>query len=197
MTMPGATTNSPDPVGLPGRVAPAPDGAPQPSLEALARQWQAASDQVFTSALSDPAAYIRATRLVGAVVADLRTRGHGREALLEAWREHREVIVQVASDDDLLTTEGLDLTAVAGAAFAMRHREVAHDMANDARREALSRLTPAAWAVLEESGYAPGDPFVPYRRLEVHPGTGRALLVTTSPDECYRTCTHRARGCGA
>lgn len=162
----------------------------QPSLETLARQWQAAVDRVFTAAVSDPQAYIRATRLVGAVAADLRALGRGAEPLIAAWSRHREIVLRVAAGDDLLTTEGIDLAAVAAAAFAMRHREVAHEVAVDARREAIARLPSAAWSVLEEHGYAAGDPFVPYRRIEVHPATGRALLVTTAPDENYSGCTH-------
>jgi hypothetical protein len=182
MTMPKKASDRSDP---PDQTASA-----QPSLETLARQWRAAADQVFTAALHDPQVYIRATRLVGAVAAHLRALGRGAAPLIAAWGRHREIVLRVAADDDLLTTDGVDLTAVAAAAFAMRHREVAHEIAVDARREAMSRLPSAAWSVLEEHGHAHGDPFIPYRRIEVHPATGRALLVTTAPDESYSACTH-------
>ncbi len=162
----------------------------QPSLGMLVQQWRAAADQVFTAALSDPEAYIRATRLAGAVAAHLQTLGRGAAPLISAWSRHREIMLRVTADDDLLTTEGIDVTAVAAAAFAMRHREVAHEIAVDARRDAISHLPLTAWSVLEEHGYAHGDPFVPYRRVEVHPATGRVILVTTAPDESYSACTH-------
>ena len=170
---------------------PDPKASAQPSLETLAQQWRAAADQVFTAALSDPQAYIRATRLAGAVAAHLRTLGRGAAPLITAWSRHREIVLRVTADDDLLTTEGVDVTAVAATAFAMRHREVAHEIAVDARREAISHLPSTAWSVLEEHGYAHGDPFVPYRRIEVHPATGRVILVTTAPDESYSACTHQ------
>ena len=182
MTMPKEASDHSDP--------PDPKAPRQPSLETLARQWRAAADQVFASALSDPPAYIRATRLVGAVAAHLRALGRGAGPLITAWSRHREIVLRVTADDDLLITDGLDLTAVAATAFAMRHREVAQEIAVDARREAISHLPSATWSVLEEHGYAHGDPFVPYRRIEVHPAAGRALVVTTAPDESYSACTH-------
>lgn len=163
------------------------------SLDTLARQWRAASDQAFTAAAHDPQTYIRATRLVGALSAHLRTLGSGAAPLLGAWRRHREIVLRVAADDDLLTTDGVDLATVAAAAFAMRHREVAQEIAADERRAAMSARPADAWSVLEERGYAPGDPFVPYRRLEVHPATGRALLITTAPDENYQVCIHQVQ----
>ena len=182
MSMPKNASDQSDP--------PDPKAPAQPSLETLARQWRAAADQVFAAPLSDPQAYIRATRLVGAVATHLRTLGRGAAPLITAWSRHREIVLRVTADDDLLTTEGVDVTAVAATAFAMRHREVAHEIAVDARREAISQLPSATWSVLEEHGYAHGDPFVPYRRIEVHPATGRAILVTTAPDESYSACTH-------
>lgn len=183
MTMPNEASDQRDPLEQTARG--------QPSIETLARHWRAAADQVFTAAVHDPQAYIRATRLVGAVAAHLRAMGRGAAPLTAAWSRHREIVLRVTADDDLLTTEGLDLTAVAAAAFAVRHREVAQEIAAEARREAIAQLPSAAWSVLEEHGYAPGDPFVPYRRIEVHPATGRALLVTTAPDESYSACTHQ------
>ena len=44
--------------------------------------------------------------------------------------------------------------------------------------------------MLEESGSSGGDPFVPYRRVEAEPSTGRALLVTTRPDDTFTGCVH-------
>ena len=100
----------------------------------------AAADQVFTAALSDPQAYIRATRLAGAVAAHLRTLGRGAAPLITAWSRRREIVLRVTADDDLLTTEGVDVTAVAATAFAMRHREVAHE--HGRRRTPGGDLTP-------------------------------------------------------
>ena len=54
------------------------------------------------------------------------------------------------------------------------------------------------WAVLEESGEPAGDPFLPYRRLEVDVATGRALLVSATPDDEFGRCrAHRRARCGS
>jgi hypothetical protein len=47
--------------------------------------------------------------------------------------------------------------------------------------------------VVEETGSPEGDPFLPYSRIEVEAGTGRAVLVTTVPDDDYRGVVHQVR----
>jgi hypothetical protein len=168
---------------------PAPD-ARQAASELL-RTWNAAADRAFSAGIHQPDVYLRTTRLVGAVARELRECARGVEPLLDAWREYREFVRRVAESSDLLTADGLDVEAVAGAAFAMRYREVLEQITLDVRLAALAKAAPGVgWLVLEESGYRPGDPFVPYRRLEVDPGTGRALLVTTRPNETFTECVH-------
>ncbi|MDA0641037.1 hypothetical protein, partial [Nonomuraea ferruginea] len=166
---------------------PAPD-ARQAASELL-RLWTAAAERAFAGSAHQPDIYLRTTRLVGAVAQRLRESGRGLEPLVEAWAEHRELVRRVVESSELLTSDGLDVEAVAGAAFAMRYREALEEVTLDDRLAALAQAAPGAgWLVLEESGYRPGDPFVPYRRLEVDPATGRALLVTTRPDETFTAC---------
>ena len=157
----------------------------------LSRLWTAASERAFPASIHQPEIYLRTTRLVGAVAQELRGRGRGVESLLEAWSEHGDLVRRVADSGDLLTVDGLDVEAVAGIAFAMRYREVLEEVALDDRLAALAAAPPGTgWLVLEESGYRPGDPFVPYRRLEADVRTGRALLVTTRPDDTLTACVH-------
>ncbi len=168
---------------------PAPD-ARQAASELL-RLWTAAAERAFAGSAHQPDIYLRTTRLVGAVAQRLRESGRGLEPLVVAWAEHRELVRRVVESSELLTSDGLDVEAVAGAAFAMRYREALEEVTLDDRLAALAQAAPGAgWLVLEESGYRPGDPFVPYRRLEVDPATGRALLVTTRPDETFTACVH-------
>jgi hypothetical protein len=168
-----------------------PAADPRKAADDLARLWTAASEQVFTTGVHQPDIYVRTTRLVAAVVQELRGHGRGIEVLLGVWPEHSDLVRRVARSSDLLTTDGLDVEAVAGAAFAMRYREVLEETTLGDRLAALA-AAPAGtgWLVLEESGYGPGDPFVPYRRLEADARTGRALLVTTRPDDAFTTCVH-------
>jgi hypothetical protein len=169
---------------------PNPAADPRRAAEDLSRLWAAASERAFAGGIQ-PEIYLRTTRLVSAVAQELRGRGRGVEPLLEAWREHGDLVRQVADSGDLLTRDGLDVETVAGAAFAMRYREVREEVTLDDRLAALAAAPPGTgWLVLEESGYRPGDPFVPYRRLEADAGTGRALLVTTRPDDTFTACVH-------
>ncbi|WP_326644188.1 hypothetical protein OG884_09500 [Streptosporangium sp. NBC_01755] len=161
------------------------------AAEDLSRLWTAASERAFPASIHQPEIYLRTTRLVGAVAQELRGSGRGVDPLLEAWSERGDLVRRVADSDDLLTVDGLDVEVVAGVAFAMRYREVLEEVALDDRLAAFAAAPPGAgWLVLEESGYRPGDPFVPYRRLEADARSGRALLVTTRPDETLTACVH-------
>jgi hypothetical protein len=170
---------------------PTPAADPRRAAEDLSRLWTAASERAFAAGIHQPEIYLRTTRLVGAVAQELRGRGRGVEPLLEAWREHGDLVRRVVGSSDLLTMDGLDVETVAGAAFAMRYRDVREEVTLDDRLVVLAAAPPGTgWLVLEESGYRPGDPFVPYRRLEADAGTGRALLVTTRPDDTFTACVH-------
>lgn len=172
-----------------------PDPRPAADLRAaagqLSRLWAATSERAFATTLHQPDVYVRTTRLVSAITRELRRRGRGFAPLLEAWRGRDELVHDVAGSDGALSVEGLDTEAIAAAAFAMRYREVLEEITLDDRLAALAAgPKDGGWVVLEESGHAPGDPFVPYRRLEADPRTGRALLVTTRPDDTFTTCVH-------
>lgn len=170
---------------------PRPAGDLRAVAEQLSRLWVATSERAFAAALHQPDVYVRTTRLVSAITQELRRRGRGVGPLLEAWQGRHELVRGVADSDGALTVDGLDAEAIAGAAFAMRYREVLEEITLDDRLAALAAgPRDGGWLVLEESGHAPGDPFVPYRRLEADSRTGRALLVTTRPDETFTSCVH-------
>ncbi|GAB3160635.1 hypothetical protein [Microbispora hainanensis] len=170
---------------------PTPAAGPREAAEELSRQWAATSERAFSAGLHQPDIYLRTTRLAGAVAEELRRRGRGIGSLLDAWREHGDLVRRVARSSESLTAEGLDIEAIAGAAFTIRYREVLEEVTCDDRLAALAAApTDTRWVVLEESGYRPGDPFVPYRRLEADARTGRALLVTTRPDDAFTGCVH-------
>jgi hypothetical protein len=170
---------------------PGPAETPREAASELSRLWAAASERAFPAGLHQPDVYLRTTRLVGAIVQELRRRGRGIEPLLDAWRVHGDLVRRVAGSSELLSVAGLDIQAIAGAAFTIRYREVLEEVGREDRLAALAAAPPdTGWVVLEESGYRPGDPFVPYRRLEADARTGHALLVTTRPDEAFTGCVH-------
>jgi hypothetical protein len=159
----------------------------------LSERWAADADRAFSSALDRPDVYQRSTRLIGALTDVLRQRSRGLAGLVRDWELREQVLAQAVATDPRLTLEGLDTAAVLGAAFTMRRREAAQESAEDRRVAFLAGMTGTDWVVVEEEGYAPGDPFVPYRRLEVHVPAGLAIAVSTMPDETMMATTHHVQ----
>jgi hypothetical protein len=156
-----------------------------------AASWRTAEAALFTDLLSRPDLYQSVIVLVGATVARLRRLGPSTRALLAAAANIATVVGEVRADDGLASV-GIDPELVGRAALALRHGEVLVEQAAARRRDLLAaaRSSSAGWVVLEETGDWSGDPFAPYRRLEAHATSGRALLVTTFPGDDFRTSRH-------
>ena len=165
------------------------DDAPVPMLIGLA--WQQAEARLYPAVTSRPDVYQRAVGLVALLVERLRLLGTSTSALLAAADRGPELVVEVLTETGR-SGAGLDLSLLAEAALAMRHREVvgAQVMARRLRTLGAAREAGKGWVVVEERGHAEGDPFVPYHRLEVEVSTGRALLVTASANEGYTGVIH-------
>ncbi|MEP6816063.1 MAG: hypothetical protein ABI873_10980 [Marmoricola sp.] len=157
----------------------------------LAAGWQDASEKAFGVATTEPALYQRTATVVGALHRRLHDEGPGPVALVRAWESRVALLDEIAAIDPGRALAGLQVDTVAGAAFAMRYREVLAEIAADRRLGRLSTADPEVpWLVLEESGYSAGDPFVAYHRLEVEQANGRALLVSTRPDDTFSSVVH-------
>lgn len=172
-----------------GTDPPTEDETPFPP--ALVAAWQQGEGQLFGPLLQQPDHYQRAVLLIGAFLQSLRALGPSTVALLTAATTGSQTVAAVAAERQI-STAGLDLNLVSMAALAMRHREVVAAQASASRRRRLAdaRAHGADWVVLEESGDWSGDPFLPYRRLEAHASTGRALRVSADPDDEFRRCQH-------
>lgn len=161
------------------------------AAERLALDWQAASEHAFGSALLHPEAYQRTALLAGALLRRLREEGPGPAALVAAWGRRGLLLDEMQAADARLEITGANPELVAGAAFAMRYHEVVDEISAAQRLYRIATEVPRdGWVVLEESGSSDGDPFVAYRRVEAEPSTGRALLVTTRPDDTFTGCVH-------
>ena len=165
------------------------DDAPVPMLIGLA--WQQAEARLYPAVTSRPDVYQRAVGLVALLVVRLRLLGTSTSALLAAADRGPELVVEVLTETGR-SGAGLDLSLLAEAALAMRHREVVGAQATARRLRTLrgARQAGQGWVVVEEQGHAEGDPFVPYHRLEVEVSTGRALLVTATANEDYTAVIH-------
>ena len=171
-------------------------GAPSPLDDPpvpreTAALWQQGEARLYPAITTRPDLYQRVVTLVRLTVDALRGLGPSTGALLVAAQRGPELVGEVLAENGLSAYE-IDLELVAQAALAMRHREV------DAAQTARARLRTVArahregrlWVVLEERGFAAGDPFMPYTRIEVEVATGFGLLVTATPDADYRSVVH-------
>lgn len=157
----------------------------------LASAWEQAEARLYPAVTTRPDLYQRVLTIVARTVEQLRGLGPSTGALLAASERGAELVSDVMVEHGLSAHE-LDLDLLARAALAMRHREVTAEQA--ARRRlrlvAEGRREGRRWVVVEERGDSEGDPFMPYQRLEVEVGTGRALLVTARGDDEFRTVLH-------
>jgi hypothetical protein len=184
--------DAPDPFAGPPPGTPDDDDGPVPTL--LALSWQQAEALLYPAALEQPEVYQRVIRLVRGTADHLRLLGTGTSALAAAAERCPELVAAVV-DESGVQPGDLDLGLLARAALALRYRELRGEQAarRRLRRVDEARQAGRAWVVVEETGASDGDPFVPYSRLEVEVGTGRALLVTAAPDDDYREVQHQVR----
>lgn len=157
----------------------------------VAASWDQAEAALYPAVTTRPDLYQRVLTIVRLTVDRLRALGPSTGALLSAAEQGPALVTEVMAEAGLPGFE-LDLDLVARAAFAMRHREVAAEQAARRRLRLVAQAHRAgqAWVVVEEQGFAEGDPFIPYTRLEVEVATGRALLVTARADADFRSVLH-------
>jgi hypothetical protein len=161
------------------------------TLHAAARQWFRGEERLYLAALSGTDVYTQAVDLVRRTVEHLASGAPGLEPL-QAAGARGAVLVTEAVGQQTAGQARVDLALVADAALAVRYREVVAERRAHRRVEQLraARTRADRWVVLERSGDPDGDPLRPYRRLEADARTGRAVLVTTAPDEDFTTCSH-------
>ena len=155
--------------------AAAPDANPSGAAASPVARWRDAERRLYPLVMSAPELYERSLVLVRATADGLRAVDD--EAQLVARFADGEQLVLEAAETGGLPVAGVDLGAVAGAAFALRHGELE---AAATRAAALASLTAAraaghAWATLREDGRRlPGGEVVPPYHL-VEAATSRPV----------------------
>jgi hypothetical protein len=149
------------------------------SLDESISHWRSAENRLYPVVMTRPDLYELCVRLVRAVADDLGS-ARSPEQLLEAYGRAGEVAAEAVRRTNL-STEGIDLGLVAGAAFSLRYRELLEEMN---REEAMRRIREgrergAEWVPVYETG--PGL-LSPYRRLEMRLADGRGLHIFVEPD---------------
>jgi hypothetical protein len=141
----------------------------------LVRRWNDAERRLYPVVLTNPEAFERYVLAARRLADELSAVGTF-EALAEAYASAGEQAVaelrRLGPEPDAGAVE-----LVAGAAFALRNRELASELAT---RQTAERLRQAAdqgpaWVVLQETGSAASPLPGQYRRLEVHVPDGVGL----------------------
>jgi hypothetical protein len=163
-------------------------------MEQLTRRWEEAERRLYPSMVTQPEVVADYLRLVREVADDLRT-VDTEEGLADAWGRAAE-LAKAAARREGMAREAPDLEIVAGAAFAIRHRELA---AEAGRREtalliADARARGEAWVVLHEAGVADAPFPQPYRRVDMRLADGYALHLSAELDADSGGIVHAVEG---
>ncbi len=157
------------------------DSLPERDRRLLAR-WSEAERQLYPLALAAPDVYRRQIALVRGVADELSTITSVPE-LFDAHGASRVLAATVAERAGVAATE-VDLEQVAGAAFALRYREVvARGRLEDAqRRVRTAEQRGDEWALVVEEGAEGEAPAPPYERLLMHLPDGAGLRAFVELD---------------
>jgi hypothetical protein len=133
--------------------------------------WRRAEARVYPSVMVNAALYqqyVATVRAVAQELADVRT----EDDLVTAWRERREIALEVVARSAPTMRPLMDLEAVRDAAFCHRHRQITREQGKEIARARLeeARRSQAEWVVLFDDVTPLGS-----QRLEMHVRTGRAL----------------------
>jgi hypothetical protein len=150
--------------------------------ERLLARWSAAERQIYPLALAAPDVYLRHVALVRAVADELHSLTRAPE-LFDAHTAAAALAARVAERNGVPAAD-VSLDHVAGAAFALRYREV---VALE-RLEEVERLVRSAkqrgeeWVVILEEGPEEDSPAPPYERVLMHLPDGAGLRVFVELD---------------
>ena len=170
-------------MGSAGSVRPGPDVP-----AAVLRSWDQAEARLFPLVMARPDLYERALRQVSVLAAQLRETCPDMPALLAEHERGAALAADLPPD-----LAGVSPDVLAGAACAMRYRELVTAQVAQRRLAALAQARDEglAWVVVEESGDEARAPFVPYQRVEAHVPSGRAVIISIEPDETLVGAVHR------
>jgi hypothetical protein len=159
------------------------------------RSWDAAEARLFPLIMSRPEEYERSLALIQVLLGWLRSRCQDVPALLAESARGGAIVTDAAGElsgdlgeprlDEGGLGAGVRGDLIAAAACAMRYRELLAENAARGRRDAFARASArgASWAVIEEVGDEARAPYLPYRRVEAHVPSGRAVIISIEPDE--------------
>lgn len=144
--------------------------------------WAESERRLYPLATTSPARYEQAVRLVRAVADELHT-VNSTSALLARWPDAPAVVTAAAGEHGLAVGD-LPVEHIAGAAFSLRHGELVAAEHLQAQQEHIgeARDRGNTWVVLQERGSLESGLIDPYQAIEMHLGTGLAIVTTVEMD---------------
>ena len=147
-------------------------------LEEAVATWRRAEARVYPSVMVNAALYeqyVMAVRAIAEELSDVRT----DEELYEAWRERKDIALEVVGRTAPSMRAVMDLSALRDAAFCHRHREITRARSPCPARERLEQAARdrAEWVVLFDDVTPLGS-----HRLEMHVRSGRGLHASCKRD---------------
>lgn len=154
-------------------------------IEAARASWTECERQLYPMAVSDSPRYQRIIVIVRALADEMRS-VESIEQLEAMWPRAGELFQSVASARGL-SARSLPQEQVAGAAFALREREITEQSHRQARRNRIdaARKSGDAWVLLDESGDIDAGLADPYRCTEMHVASGLAVLALVQADPSH------------
>lgn len=152
------------------------------SIEAARALWADCERQLYPMVVSDSVRYQRVIVAVRALADEMRSVA-SVEQLLTMWPKAGEMLV-VAVSAHGLSAHSLPQEQVAGAAFALREREIREQSDRQARQDRIeaARRAGDAWVLLDESGNLNSGLIDPYRSTDMHVSSGLAVMALVQPD---------------
>ena len=152
------------------------------SMENARAYWIECERQLFAVAGMDSDRYVQITKAVRALVDELGEVTSVAQ-LAASWPQADQLLAKAAA------ARGFSLSAlpgkqVAGAAFAFREREIIEQnqiIERNSRIEA-ARRSGDEWVLLDETGNIDTGLFDPYRRTEMHLGSGLTVVSMVQAD---------------
>jgi len=95
-------------------------------LEEAVATWRRAEARVYPSVMMNAALYEQYVTAVRAIAEELGD-VHTDEELFVAWRERRDIALEVVSRSSPSMRSVMDLSALRDAAFAHRHRQITRE----------------------------------------------------------------------
>lgn len=152
------------------------------NIETTRAAWAASEQRLYPMVASNAEQYQKIVVAVRALADETRL-ATSIEQLATMWPNAHELLLSALSTRGL-PTSSLPLDQIAGAAFALREREIKEQNQRQAQQENIdaARRSGEAWVVLAKSGKLESGLFDPYQCTEMHVASGLAVMSLVQPD---------------